>query len=76
MQRGIKQEAVVEELPCNQYTPEQAIAKLRNIKNDGDNYDWRVHFPPKQGNLSRYPPALLCDVCGNLMAHASMTPCC
>ena len=46
MSHGIKQEAIVEELTCNQMTPDQAIAKLRNIKND-DNYDWRVHFPPK-----------------------------
>ena len=56
----------------------QAFERLHNIKiaSAATNYDWRVHFPPKKGQQSRYPPALLCEICGNLMALASMTPYC
>lgn len=61
---------------------EQAIAKLkdlRHIQRSGEKYDWTDYFEcqnRQENNPCRYPPALLCDICGNLMCFASLTPCC
>lgn len=39
--------------------------KYIGMKNGGHNENW-----------GRYPSALLCDICGNLMRDAYLTPCC